>query len=68
MTAQNKLTREEKRKVIQLPAHIPSEVKQKYGNYRVKLCFAEQDVPNSEKDLLGLIMRVYRQRVERQMQ
>lgn len=38
------------------------------GDHRVRICFAPQDVPGAEKNLLDSIMQVYRQRVEWEMQ
>lgn len=39
-----------------------------YGGYHARVCFAPQDVPDAEKNLLELIMETYRQRVERDME
>ena len=51
------------KQVVELPPVIERE----YGGYHVKICFAAQDVPDTEKNLLDAIMQAYRVRVERQM-
>ncbi len=38
-------------------------IERAYGKYHVKICFAEQDVPNAENQLLDLIMQAYLQRI-----
>ena len=48
-------------------AEIPV-IEREYGGYRAKICFASEDVPDAEKNLLDLIMQAYRQRVERQLE
>ena len=42
-------------------------IERKYGGYRAKICFASEDVPDAEKNLLNLIMQAYRQRVEQDL-
>ncbi|MCM1296700.1 MAG: hypothetical protein NC311_14275 [Muribaculaceae bacterium] len=42
-------------------------LEREYGGYRAKICFASEDVPDVEKNLLGLIMQAYRQRVEQDL-
>ena len=41
-------------------------LEREYGGYHARICFAPQDVPDAEKNLLELIMAAYRQRVERE--
>ncbi len=43
-------------------------LEREYGGYHARICFAPQDVPDAEKNLLDLIMAAYRQRVERDME
>ena len=43
-------------------------LEREYGGYHAKICFASEDVPDAEKNLLDSIMQAYRQRVERQME
>lgn len=43
-------------------------LEREYGGYHARICFAPQDVPGAEKNLLELIMAAYRQRVERDME
>ena len=42
-------------------------IEREYGGYHARICFAPQDVPDAEKNLLDLFMETYRQRVEREM-
>lgn len=42
-------------------------IEREYGGYHARICFATQDVPDAEKNLLDLVMETYRQRVEREM-
>lgn len=42
-------------------------IEREYGGYHAWICFATQDVPDAEKNLLDLVMETYRQRVEREM-
>ncbi len=43
-------------------------LEREYGSYHARICFAPQDVPDAEKNLLELIMETYRRRVEREME
>ena len=49
-------------------AQKPTILEKEYGGYHVTICFAPEDVPDAEKNLLDRIMETYRQRVEREMQ
>lgn len=42
-------------------------IEREYSGYHARICFAPQDVPDAEKNLLDLIMETYRQRVERDL-
>lgn len=46
---------------------LPPVIEREYGGYHAKICFAPQDVPDAEKNLLDSIMQAYRVRIERQM-
>lgn len=38
-------------------------IERDYGGYHVKICFAPQDVPKAEEQVLDLIMQAYLQRI-----
>ena len=41
-------------------------VERECGPYKVKVCFAEQNKPGADRDVLDAIMRAYRHRMEQQ--
>lgn len=41
-------------------------IEREYGGYHARICFATQDVPDAEKNLLELIMAAYRRRIEQE--
>ena len=42
-------------------------IEREYGGYHAKICFASEDVPDAEKNLLDSIMQAYRQWVEQDL-